>query len=218
MLTDRYKDAVHFAIDLHDGHMRKGTQIAYLSHLISVSALVMENGGCEDEAIAALLHDALEDQGDDYQSDSPSASPYSGREALKSDIERFYGRRVRDIVVACTDDEEFKRPPPGEKGEVEAWRERKAHHIAILEAEADLGALRVACADKLHNARSMLLDHSEHGDAFWERFRAGSRDNVVWYFSGMAQLFRQRAESAGDAGLQRLVIELEAVTQRIRAL
>ncbi|MCH2186975.1 HD domain-containing protein [Myxococcota bacterium] len=218
MLTDRYKEAVHFAIDLHDGHMRKGTQIAYLSHLLSVSALVMENGGCEDEAIAALLHDALEDQGDDYESASAGGSPRVGREALKADIERLYGRRVHDIVVACTDDEEFKRPPPGERGEVEAWRERKAHHIAVLDAESDLGALRVACADKLHNARSMLLDHSEHGDAFWQRFRSGSRENVVWYFSGMAGVFRRRAEEFADAGLQRLVAELEAVTQRIGAL
>ncbi|MDG2050971.1 MAG: HD domain-containing protein [Myxococcota bacterium] len=218
MLTDRYKKAVHFAIDLHDGHMRKGTQIAYLSHLLSVSALVMENGGCEDEAIAALLHDALEDQGDDYESASPNVHPRTGREALKSDIEGLYGRRVRDIVVACTDDEEFERPPPDEKGDVAAWRVRKAHHIATLDSETDPGALRVACADKLHNARSMLLDHSEHGEVFWQRFRSGSRDNVVWYFSGMAEVFRRHADRVADSGLQRLVAELEAVTERIRAL
>ena len=218
MLTDRYKNAIQFAIELHDGHMRKGTQIAYLSHLISASALVMENGGEEDEAIAALLHDALEDQGDDYQSALEVAEPRSGREALKRDLETLYGSRVRDIVVACTDDEDFQKPPADEIGPVEAWMERKADHIQRLEAQPDIGVLRVACADKLHNARSLLFDHQEHGDALWQRFRSQSRDNVVWYLSGMARVFRRRAEREGDVGLRRLVSELEAVTDRIRSL
>lgn len=217
MLTDRYKDAILFAARLHDGHMRKDTEIAYLSHLLSVSALVIENGGDEAEAIAALLHDAVEDQGDDYESEY-LVDPRRGREALKRDIELRYGARVRSIVQACTDDEDFEKPPSGALGDVESWRARKAHHLDALAQEEDAGTLRVACADKLHNARTILLDYEEHGEGLWRRFRARTRENQVWYFLSMAAVFRRHAQQAGDVGLQRLVAELETVTARIRDL
>lgn len=217
MLTDRYKDAILFAARLHDGHMRKGTEIAYLSHLLSVSALVMENGGDEEEAIAALLHDALEDQGDEYESEF-RVEPSRGRAALKRDLELKYGERVRAIVEACTDDEDYEKPPAGELGDVEAWRARKLHHIDVLAGQRDVGVLRVACSDKLHNARTILLDYEEHGDALWTRFRARSRENQIWYFDSMGAVFRRHAQEIGDLGLQRLVVELETVVDRMREL
>lgn len=217
MLTERYKEAILFAAQLHDGHMRKGTEIAYLSHLLSVSALVLENGGDEEEAIAALLHDALEDQGDDYES-AFLVEPRHGRKALKRDIELKYGVRVRAIVEACTDDEDFVKPPDDELGDVEEWRARKRHHLDALAAQTDRGALRVACSDKLHNARSILLDYEEHGEVLWRRFRSRSRDNQVWYFESMAAVFRRHAQETGDLGLQRLAVELVTVVERIQGL
>jgi len=217
MLTDRYKDAMLFAARLHDGHMRKETEIAYLSHLLSVSALVMEGGGDEEEAIAALLHDAVEDQGDDYESDH-LVEPRRGRAALRRDIELRYGERVRRIVEACTDDEDFEKPAAGETGSVDAWRARKAHHLDRLAWQEDRGVLRVACADKLHNARSILLDYEEHGEALWDRFRARTKANQLWYYDGMSAVFRRHAEECGDPGLVRLARELALVVDRIRSL
>jgi (p)ppGpp synthase/HD superfamily hydrolase len=217
MLTHRYKDAILFAAELHDGHMRKETEVAYLSHLLSVSALVMENGGDEEEAIAALLHDAVEDQGNDYESPY-LVDPRHGRAALKRDIELRYGERVRRIVEACTDDEDFEKPPEGEAGTVEAWRARKAHHLDHLAWQEDRGVLRVACADKLHNARSILLDYEEHGESLWRRFRARTRDNQLWYYEGMVAVFRRHAEELEDPGLRQLVRELARVVDRIRSL
>jgi (p)ppGpp synthase/HD superfamily hydrolase len=217
MLTDRYKGAILFAAALHDGQLRKGSEVAYLSHLLSVSALVMEHGGDEQEAIAALLHDAIEDRGDDYLSEF-LVEPRRGRDALRRDLELRYGARVRAIVEACTDDEDFAKPPPGEAGSVEAWRARKQHHIERLAAPQDPGVWRVACADKLHNARTILLDYEEHGEALWARFRSRSRENQLWYFESMAALFVRHAAERRDAGLARLAAELRAVAARIRAL
>ena len=97
MLTNRYKSAMQFAATLHDGHLRKGTQVAYLSHLMSVSALVMESGGDEDEAIAALLHDSIEDRGNAYESPF-EVQPRAGRDALKRDIELQFGAAVLSIA------------------------------------------------------------------------------------------------------------------------
>ena len=217
MLTDRYKGAILFAAALHDGHLRKGSEVAYLSHLLSVSALVLENGGDEEEAIAALLHDAIEDRGDDYTSEL-AVEPRRGRDALRRDIERRYGARVRAIVEACTDDEDFAKPAPGEQGSVEAWRARKEHHLQQLGGPQDAGVLRVACADKLHNARTLLLDYEEHGEALWGRFRSRTRENQLWYFESMAALFSRHAAERRDAGLARLASELRNVVARIRAL
>jgi hypothetical protein len=157
MLSEKYRQSLDFAAGLHHGHMRKGTEIDYLSHLLSVSALVMEHGGSEDEAIAGLLHDALEDQGDGYQSRF-HIDPTTGRDALKRDLALLFGTRVRDIVIACTDDEDYA---PGHKSKdksVEAWRERKERYLAKLRTASDAGILRVSSADKLHNLLSLPDD------------------------------------------------------------
>ena len=217
MLSERYKDAMLFAARLHDGQMRKGTEVAYLSHLMSVSSLVMENGGNEAEAIAALLHDALEDQGDDYQSEYLS-EPRSGRTALKRDLELRYGRRVVEIVRACTDDEDFAKPAKGARGSTADWKARKTAYLRRLRRKKDAGMLRVSCADKLHNARSILIDYEEQGEATWQRFRARTKANQEWYYGELAGIYEKKAASLADGGLCRLSKEFSRVVARISEL
>jgi len=214
MLSDRYKDALIFAAKLHDSQTRKGSEIAYLSHLLAVSGLVMENGGNEDEAIAGLLHDALEDQGDNYTSEY-LVEPRAGRPALKRDLDLRYGSRVREIVEACTDDEDFQKPPAGEKGTLETWRARKQQYLMHLSKIDDTGILRVSCSDKLHNARTILIDYEEHGEKIWDWFRAGSKAKQLWYYGNLVETFEFKAKVLNDTGLRRLSRELRVVVNRI---
>ncbi len=216
MLTERYKQALQFAATVHDEHLRKGTQVAYLSHLISVSALVMENGGDEDEAIAALLHDAIEDRGDEYAS-SFQVEPRAGREALKRDIELLFGHRVLRLVEQCTDDEYLPAGKPVEKGTVEEWRLRKRHYLDALRQKTDVGALRVSCADKLHNARAILVDYETDGDQLWKRFRSGNKADQLWYYDQLSDALMERCVTLGDPGLQRLARQFAATVEAIRA-
>lgn len=143
LLTDRFGEALALALDLHRPHLRKSTTVPYFSHLMSVAALVLEDGGSEDEAIAALLHDALEDCGDQITAD---------------EIERRFGSHVRLIVEGCTD-----TPPDFSGGEKPAWRPRKERYLERLRESDEVN--RVSLADKLHNARSILRDHRIMGDA-----------------------------------------------------
>jgi (p)ppGpp synthase/HD superfamily hydrolase len=136
--------ALVYAAELHDRQMRKGTRIPYVAHLMSVASLVLEDGGDEDEVIAGLLHDAVEDQG--------------GRLTLDVIRSRF-GRRLANIVEECSDAETIPKPP---------WRERKERYIEHLKV-ADRGVLRVALADKLHNARAVLADYRTFGEGLWSR-------------------------------------------------
>lgn len=214
MLTDRYKLALQFAADVHEGHTKKGSEIAYLSHLLSVSALVMENDGDEDEAIAGLLHDSVEDRGDSYQTRC-GAKPPTGRGALKHDIEKLFGPRVRDLVMHCTDDEYLPEGRPAKKGTLEEWKVRKQTYLDKLAKQLDTGALRVSCADKLHNARAILVDYETLGDEVWQRFTAPSKANQLWYYKSLARILGQRAAEVGDAGLKRLAGQLDAVVQAI---
>lgn len=136
MLTIRYREALDYAAEVHAEQTRKGTDIPYISHLLAVSSLVLEYGGDEDQTIAALLHDAVEEQ---------------GGEARRDDIRARFGGRVADMVWACTD---------GLDGQKAPWRERKEAYLAHLwEVPAD--ARLISCADKLHNARSILHDYRE---------------------------------------------------------
>ena len=214
MLSGRYKDAMMFAAKLHDTQMRKGTEVAYLSHLLAVSSLVIENGGTEDEAIAALLHDAIEDQGDDYESEY-LAEPRRGRDALKRDLKLRYGPRVLEVVRACTDDEDFQKPPKGSAGTIAQWKERKTAYLGRLRRKKDVGLLRVSCADKLHNARTVLVDYEEQGEAFWKKFRAKTKANQLWYYGSLARIYEKKVVSSGDRGLARLSKELSRVVKRI---
>jgi (p)ppGpp synthase/HD superfamily hydrolase len=155
-LGERYSAALEFAHALHREQRRKGTGAPYISHLLSVSALVLEYGGGEDEAIAALLHDAVEDQG--------------GLPTLEQIRQRF-GVRVAQLVAGCTEEQWEAR---GRR-----WQQRKDDFISALE-QADNGVRLVVAADKLHNAYSYLRDYERFGEALWSRFKNG-REGVTWF-------------------------------------
>jgi (p)ppGpp synthase/HD superfamily hydrolase len=162
----RYADALSWAATLHATQKRKGTGHPYVAHLLSVSALVWRDGGAEDEAIAALLHDAIEDQG-------------VTREAIAD----RYGERVAHIVELCTDADGEPKPP---------WQARKEAHLDKLRGVHDEGVLRVVAADKVDNATSVLADHDVIGARIWEIFRGG-REGTAWYYAAMHELLAANA-------------------------
>ncbi len=180
MNSDRFHDALKYAAELHNTQFRKGTQIPYFSHLMAVASLVMEAGGTEDEAIAALLHDAVEDQ---------------GGEPVLTAIREKYGQNVADIVEGCTDD----APPPGVAKA--PWRERKEKYISHVRT-ATRSVRLVSNADKLHNARSIQTDIAEIGGRVWKRFNA-TPNEIVWYYRSLADEFLR------DPPSQRLANELD---------
>jgi (p)ppGpp synthase/HD superfamily hydrolase len=164
-LTERFGQALLFAFELHNGQQRKGSQTPYIAHLLGVASLVLEDGGDEDEAIAALLHDAPEDQG--------------GRETLEQIRIRF-GERVAEIVDGCTDTYDIPKPP---------WRQRKDDYLAHLRT-ASPSVWRVSLADKLHNARTILVDlHNLRGQV-WLRFNGGKAGSL-WYYRTLVQIFQE---------------------------
>lgn len=182
--SERFHEAVRYAIALHGGQARKGGDTPYLTHLFSVAALVMEDGGSEDETIAALLHDAVEDQG--------------GRRTLE-EIRRKFGDTVAGIVEGCSDTIDPPKRP---------WKERKVAYLRQLR-EAPQDVRRVSLADKLHNSRSMLLDHELEGAAMWRRFNAGSADQL-WYHRALVDAFRASGtRSRHLEEFARVVAELE---------
>ncbi len=190
-LSLRFDRALELAVDLHRMQPRKGTQVPYVAHLLAVTALVLEHGGSEDQAIAALLHDAVEDQ---------------GGERTRQRIRQEFGDAVTDIVDACTDG------VPGAGGAKPPWRARKERYVAHL-ADAPPSALLVSLADKVHNARAIVADHRAEGDAVWARFNPeAGRDGVAWYYRALHDAFAARAEVnrrlLGE--FARAVAELEA--------
>lgn len=182
-LGQRYVEALTYAAHLHREQVRKGTDVPYLSHLLSVSALVLEDGGDEDLAVAALLHDALEDQGD---------------KTSYEDLRQRFGERVAAVVRECSDTEVTPKPP---------WRERKQDYLERLEVGSADAAL-VSAADKLHNARSILRDLRASGPRVWERFNSGPEDQL-WYYDRLVEVLRRRVPgSASAAELRRTVAAL----------
>ena len=170
MYSDTITFALSYAAKLHQRQGRKGTEVPYLSHLMSVSALVMEYGGSEEQAIAALLHDAVEDQG--------------GRSVLVQ-IEKFFGSAVARIVEDCSDS---LAEDPGEKA---PWRQRKEEYLAHLE-DVSTSTLLVSCADKLHNLRSIIRDYDRMGEGLWQRFNASGPDAILWSYEALAEVYEQR--------------------------
>ncbi|HET9248761.1 MAG TPA: HD domain-containing protein [Actinomycetota bacterium] len=169
-LTERFDHAVGYANRIHANQTRKGTGIPYLTHLLGVASLVLENGAeSEDEVIGALLHDAAEDQG--------------GRARLE-DIREQFGESVGHIVDACTDSYEDPKPPW--RGRKEAYVERVRERVGRGEDEP---ALRVSLADKLHNTRAILADVREGGPEVFDRFN-GKRDGTLWYYAALVDAFR----------------------------
>lgn len=181
-LGQRFSDALVFAVRLHAAQRRKASNTPYVGHLLAVAAIVLEHGGDEDEAIAALLHDAVEDQG--------------GQETLDA-IEARFGSRVAGIVVECSDTQVTPKPP---------WRERKERHLAHV-LVASPSARRVLAADKLDNARALLREYRRHGEQLWTLFRGG-RDGTLWYHRSMLQQLRA-AEAASPAQIEPLLGELQ---------
>ena len=170
MVGSRFVKAVERACDWHDGQVRKGTGVPYVSHLLAVASLVLEAGGDEEQAIAAMLHDAVEDRPD-------LASP----EAIREE----FGDRVADIVVECSD------RPHGVEGTPENWRARKEAYVRSL-SSASRDALLVSCADKLHNARSLLRDLVQEKEAVWDRFNQTDPAEQLWYYRALAEAFAER--------------------------
>lgn len=169
-LTDRFDRALLYATQVHGGQVRKGTSIPYVAHLLAVAATVIEYGGSEDMAIAALLHDAVEDQG--------------GRPRL-SDIRNRFGDRVAGIVESCSDS--VVNAAAGERKA--DWRTRKTRYIAHL-STVDQDTLLVSLADKVHNARSILRDlrKPDVGASVWTRF-TNPKTETLWYYRELATAF-----------------------------
>jgi (p)ppGpp synthase/HD superfamily hydrolase len=170
MVGSRFVKAVERACQWHDGQVRKGTEMPYVSHLLAVAGLVLEAGGGEELAIAAMLHDAIEDQPEDV-------SPETIREE--------FGDRVADVVVECSDREH------GVEGTPDNWRVRKEAYVLSLQT-ASSDALLVSCADKLHNARSLLRDLIQEGEQVWERFNEPDPAEQLWYYRALAEVFAER--------------------------
>ena len=162
-LGPRFLRAFEFAVKMHAGQTRKASTIPYIAHLMGVASLVLEAGGDEDLAIAALLHDVVEDCG--------------GAPMLK-EVRRRFGARVAKVVDGCTDADTDPKPP---------WRERKENYIRHLR-KADADTRLVSAADKLNNVRSILADYREIGESVWSRFNGG-RDGTLWYYRTLRHEF-----------------------------
>jgi (p)ppGpp synthase/HD superfamily hydrolase len=197
-LSPRFSEALVVASELHAGQLRKGSPVPYIAHLMGVTAIALEHGADEDEAIAALLHDAIED------------APRSlGAAGVRRVISERFGDRVLAIVEGCTDADTTPKPP---------WRLRKERYVDHLRT-ADPSTLLVSAADKLHNVRTILRDHHLEGDRVFERFSPDAgKHGTIGYYRGLADLFVGRRDVAGErfAGLVDLlaetVDELEART------
>jgi (p)ppGpp synthase/HD superfamily hydrolase len=189
-LTERFDRALLYATHIHGGQCRKGTSTPYVAHLLAVSATVLEYGGDEDLAIAALLHDSVEDQG--------------GKARLE-DVRNRFGERVARVVAACSDS-----LADTAKGERKAdWEKRKQAYVAHLD-KADEGVLRVSLADKVHNARAILRDlrKPEIGGSIWSRF-SQPREKTLWYYRSLANKFRERLPGQLADELSEIVEVLE---------
>jgi GTP pyrophosphokinase len=181
----RLIDALGVAARLHARQRRKGSDIPYLAHLLGTCAIALEHGATEDQAIAALLHDAIED-----------VEPVETARAAVAE----FGAEVLRIVEACTDTDQHPKPP---------WRARKEAYVAHLR-DADASVLLVSGADKLYNARSVVSDLVVHGEEVWERF-TGGKQGTLWYYRALVDVLRENPRSRLELvdELERVVIEME---------
>jgi len=193
ILGPRFSEAVAFALAKHGHQTRKGTSVPYFTHLLAVASLVGESGGNEDEVVAGLLHDAVEDGG---------GAPVLG------EIRAQFGEAVADIVNGCTDDDSGS-------GEKAPWLERKRAYLDHL-TSASLSVLRVVAADKLHNARTLERDLKDHGVHIFKRFK-GDREGTLWYYRSMARLFGALIQDEGglDVGFRAMIRDLRETVGRL---
>ena len=185
LYTEKFERALVYAFRLHKDQLRKGTGTPYITHLLAVASIVGENGGTEDEVVAALLHDAPEDQG--------------GEDTLRVIRARF-GNEVAGIVDGCTDTYEDPKPP---------WRERKERYLVHL-ANAPESVRLVSSADKLHNARSVLSDYRLLGEDLWTRFN-GKKEGTLWYYRAIVDTLPDEGPIVEE--LDRVVGELENISR-----
>lgn len=185
MFSEKFARALAYAEKLHARQRRKATNKPYIAHLMSVASIVIAYGGDEEMAIAALLHDAVEDQG--------------GLSRLR-EIHRKFGRRVSRIVDGCTDSYREPKPP---------WLERKRNYIARVAGEPEDTRL-VSAADKLSNARDILQDVRIDGEAAFERF-LGKKEGTLWYYRTLVTEFRNAGNGPLVDELDRVVTELERI-------
>jgi GTP pyrophosphokinase len=201
VLGTRFEEALAFTNQLHRKQKRKTSGVPYVAHLLGVAAIVIEDGGGEDQAIAALLHDSLEDQGRHY----PGGVP-----ALAAEIEQRFGAEVRRMVEALTE-----MPAPEERGlsdKRERWRAHKrAYFTQISTAGADV--LRISCADSLYNTRSLAMGYRQMGPRLWTRFMTGRGDDQIWAYRSAAEAFRAAGTGHLADELAAAVDELERMTQ-----
>ncbi len=183
-MTDRFSEALAYATDLHRNQRRKGNGTPYIAHLLAVTALVIEAGGSESECIAALLHDAVEDQ---------------GGAATAAEIRRRFGGTVAQIVKDCTED----------KSAGHDWTQRKQSAVRKV-AQAGPSARLVLSADKLHNARSLISEHAKVGAAMWSQF-GGGHGGTLWYYSAMLEAIDHAGGSPLLGELREAVGRLEAL-------
>lgn len=186
LLDEEFLRAFAYALKKHRTQRRKGKRVPYIEHLMGVCSIVLHYGGGHEEAVAALLHDVVEDQG--------------GKPVLE-EIRREFGDRVAHLVQGCTDADTLPKPP---------WKERKQAYIAHV-PHADAGVRLVSASDKLHNARAILADYRQVGDAVWEKFQ-GKRDGTLWYYRELVKAFRAAPR---EPRVDHVVDELERVVHAL---
>lgn len=184
-LSRTFFEALHYAAELHNNQVRKGGEIPYIGHLLSVAGLVLEADGNETQAIAALLHDAAEDQ---------------GGAAVLAEIQARFGPAVAAIVDECSDTVEIPKPP---------WQQRKQSYIDHLGSASD-DAILVSLADKLDNARAILRDVRGVGSALWERFSVNDPRQHLWYYRSLFTVYERRNHTWMVTELGRVLDEIEA--------
>jgi (p)ppGpp synthase/HD superfamily hydrolase len=185
-LSPQFERALIYATRIHGGKLRKKTRVPYIGHILGVTAIALEYGANETEAIAALLHDAVED---------------CGGAKRQRDIERKFGKGVARIVEGCTDTDQTPKPP---------WRERKENYIAHLK-RASASTRLVSAAHKLHNSRAILHNLRQEGDNLWSRFNGG-KEGALWYYRSLVLAFREHGSDPLIKELDRVVTEIEKIS------
>jgi (p)ppGpp synthase/HD superfamily hydrolase len=188
-LSSRFSDAAVYALSLHAEQQRKVSGGPYAAHLLRVAGIALDYGADEDEAIAALLHDAVEDQ---------------GGAATRAEIGRRFGPRVAEIVDGCTDTDQTPKPP---------WRQRKERYIAHL-AGASASVRLVSACDKLDNARSILRDYRRLGESLWASFRGG-REGTLWYYRSVVETLKASGGCPPLEELDEVVSQIEALATKM---
>jgi GTP pyrophosphokinase len=187
-LTERFEEALVYAVRQHAGQWRKGGTVPYATHVLGVASIVLDHGGDEDQAIAALLHDVVEDCG--------------GMPRLE-EISRRFGKRVARMVDGCTDSYEIPKPP---------WLERKKEYLVRVQNE-EPDTLVVSAADKLHNTRALLRHLQERGEETWDLYNGG-KEGTLWYYRALWDLYREKIPGLMTDELGRVIARIEELAER----